>query len=124
MSTEDDRDLERRFLEVRAEDARRAPPYASMLTPRRPRERRLQPRLVMACAAVLVLAVAGIWRLATPNAQQLAIALTPGDMRVPTDYLLDLAPFSRAGEIPRIGAEDWYPVPLADDASPDARRLP
>jgi hypothetical protein len=124
VSTDGDRDLERRFREARAADARRTPSYASALAPRRAPERTSRPRLALALAAVLMLVIAGTWRLATPNAPRAAIALTPGDMRVPTDYLLDLAPYSRAGEIPRIGAEDWYPVPLADDASPDTRRLP
>ena len=122
----DDRDLERLFLEARADDARHTPSFASMLEPRRAPRRRLlpTPRLAIALAAGVALAAAGVWRLARPNAPAAVVAFTPGDMRVPTDYLLDLATYSRAGEIPRIGAEDWYPVPLASDARPDTRRRP
>lgn len=124
MSTGDDRDLARRFLEARAEDERHAPSFASMLAPRRAPLRRLRPRIAMALAAVVALAAAGVWRLVTLETPATIMAFTPGDMRVPTDYLLDLADYSQAGAIPRIGAADWYPVPLATDASPDTRRRP
>ena len=126
MNTKDDRDLERLFLEARADDERHTPSFASMLEPHRTPRRRLRPtpRLAIALAAGVALAAAGVWRLVTPNAPATVIAFTPGDMRVPTDYLLDLATYPRAGEIPRIGAADWYPVPLASDASPDTRRRP
>jgi hypothetical protein len=120
---EPDRDLERLFLDARAEDERHAPSFATILARRTPRTR--SHRLQFAVAlAVLALAVVGVWRLAAPNAPQVVIAFTPGVMRVPTDYLLDMATYSRAGEIPRIGPADWFPLPLARDGSPDTRRSP
>ena len=72
---------------------------------------------------MVVLAAVGVWRLVTPNAPKMVIAFTPGEMRVPTDYLLDMVTYPRAGEIPRIGASDWFPLPPVD-SSPDTRRLP
>jgi hypothetical protein len=124
MSSDGDRDLEHRFLDARAADAHRVPSFASVLAPRHAQHRRLRLRFVLALAAGVALAAAGIWRLSTPNAPAPVLAFTPGDMRVPTDYLLDLATYPRAGEIPRIGDADWYPIPLASDARPDTRRRP
>jgi hypothetical protein len=124
MSSDDDRDLEHRFHNARAADASRVPPFASILAPRRAPQQRLRPRVVLALAAGVALAAAGVWHLTTPNAPPLVLAFTPGDMRVPTDYLLDLATFARAGEIPRIGDADWYPMPLTSDARPATRRRP
>ena len=77
----------------------------------------------MAAVAVTLVALV-LWRLAVPNEPKLVIAFTPGEMRVPTDYLLDMATYPRAGEIPRIGASDWFPLPLAGDGNPDHRRSP
>lgn len=124
MSSDGDRDLEHRFHDARVADASRVPSFAGMLAPRRAPRRRLRLGVVLAFAAGVVLAAAGVWRLTTPNASRPALAFTPGDMRVPTDYLLDLAAYPRAGEIPRIGDADWYPMPLASDARPDTRRRP
>ena len=120
-----DRELERLFAAARAEDERHAPSFARALD-RRPtttgvRARRL--RLAVA-AAVVTLAVIGVWRLSSPNEPQLVIAFTPGEMHVPTDYLLHMMSYPRAGEIPRIGAADWYPLPPTGDVGPDTRRLP
>jgi hypothetical protein len=121
---EPDRDLERLFLEARAEDERRVPSFAQVVRARPVRTRSPRYRWALALAMV-VLVAAGVWRLtAAPNAPRMVISFAPGEMRVPTDYLLDMVPYPRAGEIPRIGASDWFPLPLATDASPDARRFP
>jgi len=118
-----DRDLERLFLDARAEDERYAPSLATVIRPRATIRRYSWPRLAVVLA-MLALAAVGVWRFATPNAPKLVIAFTAGEMRVPTDYLLDMAAYPRAGEIPRIGASDWFPLPLAGDTSPDTRRAP
>jgi len=119
-----DRDLERLFLEARAEDEQRAPSFAQVARARPVRTRSPRYRWALALAMVALIA-AGVRRLTmTPNAQRVVISFAPGEMRVPTDYLLDMVPYPRAGEIPRIGASDWFPLPLTIDASPDARRFP
>lgn len=120
-----DHELQRLFREARVSEEERVPSFARVLAPRSPRRRPLQVRFVMAVASVVLAAVA-VWRLATPNEPRLVIAFVPGEMRVPTDYLLEMATYPRAGDIPRIGASDWFPVllPLAGDAGPDTRRSP
>ena len=122
---EPDRDLERLFVAARAEDERYVPSFASALGRRPTTTRVWAPWLRLAvAAAVVTLAVVAGWRLSAPNDPTLVIAFTPGQMHVPTDYLLDMMSYPRAGEIPRIGAADWYPLPPTGDVGPDTRRLP
>jgi hypothetical protein len=104
----DDRGLEALFQAERSHDERSAPSFAKVLAERRAVARRpLTPlRLAAALAAVVLLAVL-LTRLTKPEP---LFAFTPGDLRVPTDYLLDLAQSQRAGEIPRIGTVDWFPL--------------
>ena len=124
MKRERDRDLERLFGEARAAEESSAPTFARVLTPRTaatvPRAARRRATALAAAAALVLAGLVWWWRAAVPNEPQLVIAFVPGEMRVPTDYLLDMATFTRAGEIPRIGAE-WFPVPLSD-AGTDTRR--
>ena len=118
-----DGELQRLFDDARTHEERRAPSFASIVAPRRATARPARLRFAMTGALIVVAAIAA-WRLAAPDDAQLDIAFTPGEMHVPTDYLLDMMTFPRAGEIPRLGAEDWYPLPLAGDATPDTRRTP
>jgi hypothetical protein len=118
----DDRDLERLFAGVRTEDERHAPPFGRVVAGRRAAARAPRLRWALALAVVAVVAV-GLWRLMPSSAPTIVIALTPGDMRVPTDYLLDMVTYPRAGEIPRIGAADWYPLPQSGGTS-STRRIP
>ena len=120
-----DRDLERLFAEARAAEEHAAPSFARALAPRAaatvPHAARL--RVTALAAAALILAgLVSWWRAAAPNEPRLVIAFAPGEMRVPTDYLLDMATFTRAGEIPRIRAE-WLPLPLPN-ADINTRRTP
>ena len=113
MSDSSDRDLKARFQVERAHDERSAPGFASVLARRRAAARRpVTPfRWAAALAAVVLLAVL-VTRLTKPEP---LFAITPGDLRVPTDYLLDIALSQRAGEIPSIGTVDWFPLtPSAD----------
>lgn len=111
----DDRDLRALFRAEKAQDERSVPAFANVLARRRASRRHLAPlRLAAALGAVILIAVL-LARLTKP---QPLFAFTPGDMRVPTDYLLDLALTQRAGEIPRIGTVDWYPL----TASAETRR--
>lgn len=114
-----DRDLEQRFSAARAADERLVPSFQHVLAPRRQRAPVLTFRVAVAAAVVAAVAVA-TWRLMTPN--EPTIAFTPGDMRVPTDFLLETLSYPRAGDIPRIGTSDLL-TPFTGDAS-DTRRLP
>lgn len=112
-------DLARRFRAERAHDARSVPTFARVIARRNagvPR-RWLQPAVVLAAAAVVM--VAGeLWRRTATDAAA-AIVLVPGQLRVPTDYLLDLAGAAlSAGEVPSIGTIDWYPLAGSSGAGP------
>jgi len=114
-----DRDLEERFAAERAADERGVPSFARVVSTRSSRAPVSCLRLALAAAFVVAVAV-GTWRLMTSN--EPVIAFTPGDMRVPTDFLLETMSYPRAGEIPRIGASDLLPTLTADGSDP--RRLP
>lgn len=120
----DDRDLAARFAEARARDTASAPAFHRVLAGRA--RRRWHPWLVPAFAlgALTVVAVAlSTWRTAQRPDAPPAFAIVPGEMRVPTDYFLDVAITVRAGELPSIGAVDWYPLVPADaDPTTDSRR--
>lgn len=112
-ASNEDHDLERLFQAARANDARSAPSFAGVLArSARPARR---PQLWPALAFAVAVAALVIWRLTPLASREPVFALVPGDMRVPTDYLLDLASFPRAGEIPVIGVADWYPLPPSAD---------
>ena len=113
MSDGPDRDLKALFQAERAQDGRSAPGFQNVLAGRRVVTRRPVTafRLAAALAAIVLLAVL-LTRLTQPRP---LFAIRPGELRVPTDYLLDLALSNRAGEIPRIGTVDWFPLtPSAD----------
>ena len=101
-----DRDLSDLFQEQRSAEARRAPSFVRVMAHRsRPQRRALLPALAGSLAVIAVIAV---WRLTGDTAAP--YELRAGDLRVPTDYLLDLVSIPRAGEIPRVGVVDWYPL--------------
>lgn len=118
MTADRDRDLARDFAAMRDAEARHTPPFARVVAGRRRAARGPGLRLALAVAAVALAAVA-LWRFREPNERAHVIAFTPGNMRVPTDWLLDMALAPRAGEIPRLAAPAWFPVPLT---LPDTRR--
>jgi hypothetical protein len=123
MMDQRDDDLERLFHAARTQDERRAPSFVQVVT-RRPETKRAPVTALVMVLAALAFAAVAIWRYSAPNDAKLEIAFTPGDMHVPTDYLLDMMNFPRAGEVPRIGASDWYPLPLTGDAGIESRRTP
>jgi hypothetical protein len=110
-----DHDLRERFLAERAADERDAPAFARMVAPRRvmTARRRQRARLAFGTVAALIIVV-GLWRrpARVPRRGTGMVTLVPGQMRVPTDFLLDIARNTsvRAGEVPSIGALDWYPL--------------
>lgn len=123
MTMEPDHDLEHLFRDARVTDERAVPAFAKVIAPRAVAPRAVRLRVAALTAAAMVFAALLWWWRAAPNEKDLVIAFTPGEMRVPTDYLLDMATFTRAGEIPRIGAAEWFPLPLPD-AGIDNRRSP
>lgn len=123
MTERRDQDLEQLFAKARAHDEQRAPSLLRIVTLRREPPRVPHTGLVMALATVILAAIA-FWQYATPDEPRLDIAFTPGDMSVPTDYLLDMMSFPRAGEVPQIGAAEWYPLPMPDNAALETRRTP
>ncbi len=108
---ERDADLARRFRAERTHDERAVPGFARVLARREPAARRrwLQPAAVIAAAAAVIFA-GERWRRAETGPSH-PFVVVPGDLRVPTDYLLDIAGATMsAGEVPSIGAIDWYPL--------------
>jgi hypothetical protein len=120
-----DDELRQRFAAERAHDLTRAPSFARFLVPRRPvgRRRLLQPAFALGVVAILVVA-AGVWRRVREGDTRNSIVLVPGQMRVPTDFLLDLASntMTRADEMPSIGAIDWYPLVTQSELAPNTTR--
>jgi hypothetical protein len=105
MSHDADRDLVQRFSELRAADKRGAPSFASVMARQQTTTRRpLWPAFAGSLALVAVVAV---WRLTSTSER---FEFHAGEMRVPTDYLLELVTVPRAGEIPKVGVIDWYPL--------------
>jgi hypothetical protein len=119
-----DGDLAQRFSAERAHDERSVPGFARVLERGRVRTRHpmLQPAMALGAAAI-VLVAGGIWRHATTDPIGTAFVVVPGQLRLPTDFLLDIASNSmRAGEMPSIGAIDWYPLREASAAPITTRR--
>ena len=120
-----DDDLRQHFSAERARDEPTVPAFthvlAGVLAPQRTTIPRgwLQPAIAIGVAAIVVVAV-GVWRQsARDQGAQATFIVVPGQLRVPTDFLLDIASNTalRAGEVPSIGALDWYPlVPRANPA--------
>jgi hypothetical protein len=104
MSLGSDRDLEQRFSDMRAVDRRRAPAFTRVMARRSRPRRALWPALA---GSMAIVAVVTVWRLTNVSSPY---ELRAGDMRVPTDYLLELVTIPRAGEIPSVGVVDWYPL--------------
>ncbi|HJU72175.1 MAG TPA: hypothetical protein VJ717_00405 [Gemmatimonadaceae bacterium] len=117
MSDTSDRDLEQFFGDLRAADARSAPAFARVVNGRRIARKRGVMWPALATGAALI-ALISVWRLTSDTGSPFTIA--PGQLRVPTDYLLDLASYPRAGDIPNIGAVDWFPLTGSDDRLQEA----
>ncbi|MDP1859115.1 MAG: hypothetical protein Q8K82_10610 [Gemmatimonadaceae bacterium] len=121
-----DDDLRQLFAAERAREEPTVPAFAHVLTRvpalRRTEVRRrwLQPAIAIGVAAIVVVAV-GVWRPSDRDqGSQAAFVVVPGQLRVPTDFLLDIASSTalRAGEVPSIGALDWYPLVPRANAAP------
>lgn len=106
---DDDGDLGELFEAQRTHDLRRAPTFARVAAGRRGahRQRSWWPIMVVASAVVAAAIGVMVW----PGVQTDArFSFQPGQLRMPTDFLLDAAGMVRAVEMPRIGELDWYPI--------------
>jgi hypothetical protein len=109
-----DDDLERLFQAERAADARRVSSFTSVLAGNQARVQRRSVWPVFAAGTALAILFAILRITSSPAAP---FELRAGDLRVPTDYLLEFATYPRAGDIPAIGSVDWFPL---DDAATTA----
>ena len=105
MTLNHDRDLERRFGDLRAADKRKAPSFTRVMGYQRAAARR--PLWPAFAGSLALIAIVVVWRLTNTSSP---VELRAGDMRVPTDFLLELVTIPRAGEIPSVGVVDWYPL--------------
>jgi hypothetical protein len=116
MTHDPDRDLAQLFHAERVVDAPHAPTFPRVLAGPAHHRKRTVTWPVIATSAALVVVIALLRLTSEPEPP---FTLRAGDLRVPTDYLLDLATYPRAGEIPPIGNVNWFPL-NGTDASPGA----
>jgi hypothetical protein len=113
---DDDKTLVDAFRAHRERERGRVPSFERVLgrRPSRPPARRWAPALLV--AAILVLAI-GVWReRGGEAAETVAFRIEAGQLRTPTDFLLDLAGTELAGGVPRFGRiDDWFGLPAPDE---------
>jgi hypothetical protein len=116
---EHDSDLRERFAAERAHEASQVPALGRVLAPRRSRRVLLRRAFALGTVA-LVFAAVFVWRRTETPLVEGPFAVVPGELRVPTDYFLEIGGTVRAGEVPAIGAVDWYPLMPGESGRPDA----
>jgi hypothetical protein len=116
---EHDSDLRERFAAQRAHEASQVPALGRILAPRRSPRAVLGPAFALGTLA-LVFAAVLVWRRTDAPVMEGPFAVVPGELRVPTDYFLEIGGTVRAGEVPAIGAVDWYPLMPGASGRPDA----
>ena len=112
MTQYDDEALSQKFAAERAQDEARTPLFERVVRGRSctPARRWTQAAFAVCAFALLAVAFARMRAPATTRSTPL-IAFTPGELRVPTDFLLDQAASLRVDAMPSIGAVDWSPLP-------------
>ena len=128
MNDSDDRDLRGLFRVARERDRARAPAFERVLagpTPaRRPMGLRLRP--LLAVGAALALAVGAWWGVHSARRSRGLFQFRAGELRTPTDFLLDLASTEYLRTIPRIGRVEGLdllaPPPAPKGAGDTANR--
>ena len=98
---ESEQDLKDQFQRMRAEDAAWAPSFDRVMLRRRARRRSWAPLLALATAtAVVALVLVARHR---PRSVEPPFTIAVGDLRMPTDFLLDIQ------SVPSIGrSDDWF----------------
>ncbi len=112
MMTDDneDQDLEATFRAARARDTAWTPGFHRVLTRQPPTRRRPWGvglgALLTAAALVAVVVV----RTRTHRQAEAPFTITVGSLRMPTDFLLDIAGAETLRTVPAIGrSDDWFP---------------
>ena len=102
--TEQDRDLQDEFQRLRSADAARTPSFERVMSRRRPvRHRPWVPVLALGAAAAVIVAVLVPRFRPHPVAAPFTIAV--GDLRMPTDFLLDVQ------SVPSVGSSIAFCTP-------------
>jgi hypothetical protein len=113
---DDDRPLVDGFRALRERERGRVPSFERVLgrQPSRPPVRRWAPALLVAAMFMLAL---GVWRERGQGAEEtVAFRIEAGQLRTPTDFLLDLAGPELAGGVPSFGRiDDWFGLPALDE---------
>lgn len=123
MTQRDDDTLAERFATSRAQDEASTPHFERVVRGRSRATSRGWSGAAFACGAVALLVVA-IVRVRTQSIERTPplIAFTAGELRVPTDFLLDQAASLRADAMPTIGTVDWSPLSNDNALSNSATR--
>lgn len=116
----DDSDLRERFGAARRTESAWTPSFERVRTGR---TRRARPRVRLVMVPALVAAAALVLWLGRPKVQETPewLRITVGQLRTPTDFLLDVNGAENLRTIPSIGSsEGWFPL---NEKSPKDDRL-
>jgi hypothetical protein len=101
--SDQDQDLASQFQQQRLDDAARTPSFARILSRRAPARRRPWVPVLALGAAIMVIVSVFVAR-ERPNPSKAPFTIAVGDLRMPTDFLLDVQ------SVPSIGrSDDWFP---------------
>lgn len=113
----EDADLRAAFETVRKVDLTETPPFARVRAGRRRTERRWSWLLVPAAVAAAVVAI--VVARSKPAEPPEWLQMTAGQLRTPTDFLLEVSGAENLSTVPSIGATGgWFPL---DSKSKDNR---
>ena len=116
---DDDRVLVDAFRGLREREEARVPSFERVLGRRPGRTPVLRWAPALLVAAMLLLTV-GLWRGLGREAEvAVPFQLQVGQLRTPTDFLLDLTGSELAGAVPTFGRiDDWFGLPAPEERDP------
>lgn len=104
-----DDEFEEVFHRARARDTAWTPSFERVLA-RRPAVRRRPWVLAVGAVAAVALVAVGVVRSRPRRTVEPPFAITVGSLRMPTDFLLDIAGAETLRTVPSFGrADDWFP---------------